>query len=174
MADPLALTFAGLFAFLAAASLAGWSLVRRHGDRFGDGFRFRLGRRFDHRFGGDGFGGDLGGGLATVAVATPATAATGALGLFLGFRQFDPDVLVAVGGAGGWGRRRGRRCLGPRGRPGVGGGRGDRLQVFRRVIPDERIVAVRHPRADPREAVLRTQVVAHPATATAATAAAAA
>lgn len=31
MAEPLALTFAGLFAFLAAASLAGWILVRRHG-----------------------------------------------------------------------------------------------------------------------------------------------
>lgn len=31
MAEPLALTFAGLFAFLALASLAGWSLVRRHG-----------------------------------------------------------------------------------------------------------------------------------------------
>lgn len=31
MADPLALTFLGLFAFLAVASLAGWALVRRHG-----------------------------------------------------------------------------------------------------------------------------------------------
>lgn len=31
MADPLALTFLGLFAFLAVASLTGWALVRRHG-----------------------------------------------------------------------------------------------------------------------------------------------
>ncbi len=31
MADPLALTFLGLFAFLAVASLAGWALVRCHG-----------------------------------------------------------------------------------------------------------------------------------------------
>src|SRR5262249_62042759 len=93
--------------------------------------------------------GHLGDRLVGAAPAAATATAAPAARPVLGRRQLDPDLVLAVAAPrrrGGVGFGGGRPRLGRAGRIVV---RTAAAELLGRVVPDERIVSVRHPRAHP-------------------------